>query len=70
MHGLCEISPVALCLVHEEKLSPFDVFHKFKCVTSEITMFLEVWDVDDVDAVVAAAVMVTVQAPVSACPID
>ncbi len=33
-------------------------------------MFLEVQDVDDVDAVVAAAMMVPVQAPVYACPID
>jgi hypothetical protein len=56
--------------VHEEKLSPFDMFHRLKCLTSEITMFLEVQDVDDVDAVVAAAMMVPVQAPVYACPID
>jgi hypothetical protein len=70
MHGLCEISSVTLCLVHEEKLSPFDMFHKLKCLTSEITMFLEVRDVDVVDSVVAAAMMVPVQAPVSACPID
>jgi hypothetical protein len=41
-----------------------------KLLTSEITMFLEVRDVDDVDAVVAAAMMVPVQAPVSACPVD
>jgi hypothetical protein len=27
-----EISPVALCLVHEEKLSPFDMFHKLKYI--------------------------------------
>ncbi len=70
MHGLCKISPVASCLVHLEKLSPFDMFHKLKCLTSEISMFLEVRDVDDVDAVVAAAMMVPVQAPVSACPVD
>ena len=28
MHRHSEISPVASCLVHEEKLSPFYVFHK------------------------------------------
>ncbi len=30
MHRRSEISPVASCLVHEEKLSPFYMFHKLK----------------------------------------
>jgi len=30
MHRRSEISPVTLCLVHEEKLSPFDMFQKLK----------------------------------------
>ena len=30
MHKHSEISPVASCLVHEEKFSPFDMFHKLK----------------------------------------
>jgi len=33
-------------------------------------MFLKVQDVDDVDADVGAAILVPVQAPVSACPVD
>jgi len=32
MHRRGEISPVTLCLVHEEKLSPFDMFHKLKYI--------------------------------------
>ena len=32
MHRRSEISPVASCLVHEEKLSPFDMFHKLKFI--------------------------------------
>jgi len=32
MHRRSEISPVASCLVHEEKLSPFDMFHKLKYI--------------------------------------
>ena len=32
MHRHSEISPVASCLVHEEKLSPFDMFHKLKYI--------------------------------------
>jgi hypothetical protein len=32
MHRRSEISPVALCLVHEEKLPPFDMFHKLKFI--------------------------------------
>jgi hypothetical protein len=32
MHSCSEIAPVALCLVHEEKLSPFDTFHKLKYI--------------------------------------
>ncbi len=32
MHGHSEISPVASCLVHEEKLSFFDMFHKLKYI--------------------------------------
>jgi hypothetical protein len=32
MHGRSELSTVALCLVHEEKLSSFDMFHKLKYI--------------------------------------
>jgi len=32
MHRRGEIPPVALCLVHEEKLSSFDMFHKLKYI--------------------------------------
>ena len=32
MHRRSEISPVASCLVHEEKLSPFYMFHKIKFI--------------------------------------
>ena len=32
MHRRSEVSPVASCLVHEEKLSPFDMFHKLKYI--------------------------------------
>jgi hypothetical protein len=32
MHRRSEISPVASCLVHEEKLSPFYMFHKLKFI--------------------------------------
>ena len=32
MHRRSEISPVSSCLVHEEKLSPFDMFHKLKYI--------------------------------------
>ena len=32
MHMRSEISPVSSCLVHEEKLSPFDMFHKLKYI--------------------------------------
>ena len=32
MHRCSEISPVASCRVHEEKLSPFDMFHKLKYI--------------------------------------
>ena len=32
MHRRSEISPVASCLVHEEKLYPFDMFHKLKYI--------------------------------------
>jgi len=32
MHRRIEISPVDSCLVHEEKLSPFDIFHKLKFI--------------------------------------
>jgi hypothetical protein len=32
MHRRSEISPVALCLVHEENLSPFYMFHKLKYI--------------------------------------
>jgi hypothetical protein len=32
MHRHSEISPVASCLVHEEKLSPFYMFHKLKFI--------------------------------------
>jgi len=36
MHRRSEISPVASCLVHEEKLSPFDMFHKLKTSSNVI----------------------------------
>ena len=32
MHRRSEISPVASCLVHEEKLSFFDMLHKLKYI--------------------------------------
>ncbi len=32
MHRRSEISPVPLCLVHEEKLSFFDMLHKLKYI--------------------------------------
>jgi hypothetical protein len=32
MHRPSEISPVASCLVHEDKLYPFDMFHKLKYI--------------------------------------
>ncbi len=32
MHRPSEISPVASCLVHEEKFSPFYMFHKLKYI--------------------------------------
>ncbi len=32
MHRRSEISSVASCLVHEEKLSPFYMFHKLKYI--------------------------------------
>jgi len=32
MHRRSEISPVTSCLVHKEKLSPFDMFHKLKYI--------------------------------------
>ena len=32
MHRHSEISPIASCLVHEEKLYPFDIFPKLKYI--------------------------------------
>jgi hypothetical protein len=43
MHRRSEISPVALCLVHEEKLYPFDMFHKLKFIEqcNFVTTFIQ-----------------------------
>ena len=36
MHRHSNISPVSLCLVHEEKLTPFDMFHKLNTSSNVI----------------------------------